>query len=106
MAAQDNLNKKQFYHGTSAALKPGDYLSPKGANEFGRHETESGRSHVYATLDEDTAWGYAIDHAGSVDRAHVYQVQPTGKTEPDPNAGEYPAIRTRARMKVTRELAY
>lgn len=101
MSASDNLSPQQFFHGTSARLQPGDYLSPKGANAYGRAEDESGRSHVYFTADKNQAWSYAYARGGS--EPHVYQVEPTGKYEEDP-LDLYDSARTRARLRVVREL--
>jgi hypothetical protein len=100
MAASDHLSGPQFFHGTSAELQPGDYLSPRGANESGRIEDESSRRHVYFTADPYHAYGYALraqqQRGGN---ANVYQVQPTGKTEADP-MDENDSGRTRARLRV------
>jgi hypothetical protein len=111
MSAQRHPNEEQFFHGTTAKFEPGDYLTPKGANEHGRYEEEGGRSHVYITPDIDRAETYAHARAGSPhwrwdsydEGPKVYQVQPMGKIEPDPG-DEYASARTRARVKVIRRL--
>jgi hypothetical protein len=101
MAASDHLSSAQFFYGTNAELEPGSYLSPKGANDYGRLEDESSRGHVYFTADRYQAYGYALraqqQRGGN---ANVYQVQPTGKTEADP-MDEYDSGRTRTRLRVT-----
>ena len=100
MAASDHLSGAQFFHGTNAELEPGDYLTPNGANAYGRLEDESSRRHVYFTADPYHAYGYALraqQQRGGA--ANVYQVAPTGKTEADP-VDEYDSGRTRARLRV------
>lgn len=111
MSAQDNLNQVQFYHGTNAELNPGDVLTAKGANEYGRAEAGSRTGHVYATTDLEQAWTYARSRSSAADGVwhqghvgHVYQVQPTGKVTADPNGYTSDSVQTRARLKVLGEV--
>lgn len=100
MAANEHLSPDQFFHGTNAELEPGSYLTPQGANKYGRFEDESGRGHVYFTADKFHAYGYAVGRAQQRGgKPNVYQVEPMGKVEPDPS-DEYDSGRTRARMRV------
>lgn len=106
MAASDHLSPMQFFHGTSAHFEPGDFLTPQGANAYGRAEETSGRGFVYFTADKDQARNYAQaraenDYQGT--GPHVYQVEPMGKYSEDPN-DLYDSGRTRARLRVIREV--
>ena len=108
MTASDHLQPQQFfYHGTNADLKPGDYLSPRGANDYGRAEGASHRSYVYATYALEQAWTYARSRVSAADGqlheghvGNVYQVQPTGKVTSDPDGYTDASVRTKARFKV------
>lgn len=105
MSAQDHLNPVQFYHGTVASFAPGDVLTPKGANDFGRNESGSGRGFVYMTADQDQAWNYAYARAEEIRpnaAPHVYEVEPLAKYEEDPN-DSYDSVRTRGRVRVIGE---
>jgi hypothetical protein len=109
MTAQDNLSRPQFFHGTDAKFAPGDLLTPRGANQYGRQETESGRGYVFMTGDQDQARNYAAARAGGgnwqIQGGHVYQVEPTGKYQEDPN-DLYDSVRTRAKVRVVKEMTY
>lgn len=104
MAASDNINDQQFYHGTWAGwLKKGQVLkSAKDRIEKDLGITNYGLSsphHVYVTTDpEDAKWyaqqGYAalekMGHKiGNIPvigaRPVVYRVQPRGTVEKDPS---------------------
>ena len=74
-----------FYHGTAAALSPGMLVSPGHPSNY-----EAGRTanHVYfSALLEPAVWGaelaVALTHADTP--GHVYEVEPTGPFEDDPN---------------------
>lgn len=70
-----------FYHGTKAALGVGDVLVPGYGSNF-----EEGRvsNNIYfsATLDAAT-WGAEL--AAGEGEGHIYEVEPTGPFEDDPN---------------------
>lgn len=77
--------KGPFFHGTRAALRIGDELVPGQLSNF-----HSGRvmNHIYFTALVDTAvWGaeLAVALAGQNQRGHVYEIEPTGAFEDDPN---------------------
>jgi rifampin ADP-ribosyltransferase len=74
-----------FYHGTKSALEVGDELVPGHGSNF-----QVGRvsNNIYFTALVDTAaWGaeLATALAGSVERGHIYIVEPLGPFEDDPN---------------------
>lgn len=74
-----------FFHGTAAALDPGEGLVAGRASNY-----HQGRvmNHVYFTALVDTAaWGAELGTAlaGDPHRGHIYEVEPTGPFEDDPN---------------------
>ncbi|MDR1635648.1 MAG: NAD(+)--rifampin ADP-ribosyltransferase [Bifidobacteriaceae bacterium] len=70
-----------FYHGTKSALRPGDLLEPGHASNFG---TRQPANFVYLTATMDAAtWGAEL--AVGDRRGRIYQVEPTGPIEDDPN---------------------
>ncbi|WP_369056227.1 NAD(+)--rifampin ADP-ribosyltransferase [Kineococcus terrestris] len=79
-----------FFHGTRAALRAGDEVTPGRPSNF-----HAGRvmNHVYFTaLLETAVWGAELAVAlagpegdGGGGRGHVYQVEPAGPFEDDPN---------------------
>ena len=74
-----------FFHGTRAALQVGDELVPGRRSNF-----HAGRvmNHVYFTaLVETAAWGAELASAlaGDDQSGFVYEVDPTGPFEDDPN---------------------
>ena len=70
-----------LYHGTRAALKPGDLIGPGYATNYG---TGRKANHVYfaATL-EAAVWGAEL--AMGEGRGRIYIVEPTGPFGDDPN---------------------
>jgi hypothetical protein len=93
----------RFYHGTRAALKPGDLIEP--GDERGRMTT-----HVYLTPDPDAAIWEAELAAGE-GPARVYIVEPVGRIEDAPElTGQkspgHPsmAFRSREPLRVTGEV--
>jgi hypothetical protein len=74
-----------FFHGTRAALLPGDELVPGHGSTFQPGRTSH---HVYfAALVETAVWGAELASAlaGGGERGRVYVVQPLGPLEDDPN---------------------
>ncbi len=74
-----------FFHGTKSALAVGDELIAGYGSNF-----QSGRvmNNIYFTALVDTAaWGaeLATALAGVEDRGHIYEVEPLGPFEDDPN---------------------
>jgi rifampin ADP-ribosylating transferase len=70
-----------FFHGTKADLRPGDLLEPGRSSNFGSGATAS---FVYLTATIDAAtWGAEL--AKGDGRGRIYEVEPTGPFEDDPN---------------------
>jgi rifampin ADP-ribosylating transferase len=70
-----------FYHGTKASLLPGDLLKPGYSSNFGQRKTAN---YVYLTATLDAAtWGAELGVGEGPGR--IYQVEPTGPIEDDPN---------------------
>lgn len=70
-----------FYHGTKADLRPGDVLGPGCRSNFGERRTAN---YVYLTANLDAAtWGAELSVGEAPGR--IYQVEPTGPVEDDPN---------------------
>ena len=80
MYAADVPPGQIFYHGTKADLKIGDLLAPG----YGSNFVERELNHIYfsATLDAAT-WGAEL--ARGEGRGRIYNVEPTGPFEDDPN---------------------
>lgn len=79
--AKAPLDNGPFYHGTKAALKPGDLLKPGRHSNYGKQKKAN---YVYLTATMDAAvWGaeLAIENGCG----HIYVVEPTGFFEDDPN---------------------
>lgn len=74
-----------FFHGTGAALQVGDELVPGRASNF--HRGRAMNNIYFTTLLETAAWGaeLAAALAGRGERGYVYEVEPTGPFEDDPN---------------------
>jgi rifampin ADP-ribosylating transferase len=101
-----------FFHGTKSALDPGDELVPGYGSNF-----QSGRvsNNIYFTALVDTAaWGaeLATSLAGTGERGHIYEVEPLGPFEDDPNVTNkrFPgnptqSYRTRSPLRVVGEVA-
>ncbi len=70
-----------FYHGTKAALKPGDLLVPGYSSNYGERK-KANYVYLTATLDAST-WGAELAIGDQLGR--IYRVEPTGPIEDDPN---------------------
>lgn len=70
-----------FYHGTRADLKIGDFLTAGFRSNYNENVI---MNHVYFTALKDGA-GFAVELAKGENPARVYQVEPTGDWENDPN---------------------
>jgi len=65
---------QRFYHGTKAALKPGDLIEPGDSSNFGKRKRAS---YVYLTGTLDAAiWGAELALGEGPGR--IYLVEPTG----------------------------
>jgi len=77
----DNPDPGPFYHGTKAALEHGGLLQPGFDSNFGAGRTAN---FVYLTATLDAAiWGAEL--AAGDQPGRIYQVEPTGPFEDDPN---------------------
>lgn len=96
-----------FFHGTKALLQPGELLVPGFTSNFGRGDVAN---FIYLTATMDAAiWGAEL--ALGEGPGHVYEVEPTGEFENDPNLTDqkYPgnptrSYRTRDALRVVREI--
>lgn len=75
------LDSGPFYHGTKAALKPGDLLEPGYSSNYGERK-KANYVYLTATLDAAT-WGAEL--AVGDEPGRIYRVEPTGPIEDDPN---------------------
>jgi len=96
-----------LYHGTKAALAPGDLIEPGFASNYGQSVIAN---FVYVTAFLDGAV-LAAEMATGDGAPHVYVVQPTGSIDDDPNLTDqkFPgnptrSYRTRAPLRVTSEV--
>ena len=74
-----------FLHGTRASLEVGDELVPGRTSNFQASRTSN---HVYFTTVLETAvWGAELASAlaGGGERGRIYEVEPSGPFEDDPN---------------------
>ena len=77
----NHLNIKRYYHGTKANLKSGDYIKPGFASNFGKRKISK---YVYFSETLDAAiWGAELALGTGPER--IYEIQPTGPFEDDPN---------------------
>jgi rifampin ADP-ribosylating transferase len=75
------LDSGPFYHGTKADLKVGDLLEPNYHSNYGERKKAN---YVYLTATLDAAvWGAELAIGDNPGR--IYQVEPTGTFENDPN---------------------
>lgn len=102
-----SLDSGPFYHGTKADLKPGDMLEPGFNSNYGEQKKAN---FVYLTATLDAAiWGAELAMGNEPGR--IYQVEPTGPIEDDPNLTDkkFPgnptrSYRTRQPLKVVGEV--
>ncbi|MSW63265.1 MAG: NAD(+)--rifampin ADP-ribosyltransferase [Actinobacteria bacterium] len=104
-----------FLHGTRAAFAPGDLVLPGRPSHF---RPERPLMHVYfTTRPEAAAWGAELAAALALEaadppEARVYEVEPTGPFEDDPNVTDkkFPgnptrSYRSRAPLRVVGEVS-
>jgi hypothetical protein len=89
-----SLDNGPFYHGTRADLKVGDLLT---AGFKSNYRPEITMNHIYFTALPDGA-GLAAELSKGAGHARVYQVEPTGEFENDPNVTDkkFPGNPTRS----------
>jgi rifampin ADP-ribosylating transferase len=81
MTATDETVPCKFYHGTRAALKPGDLIASGYSSNYGKRKQASW---VYLTGTLEAAvWGAELAVGDGPGR--IYVVEPTGPIEDDPN---------------------
>jgi hypothetical protein len=104
MAASDHLSESQF-HGTNAELHPGDKVVP---TDIGTSERGAGE-YSFFTGNKANADYYAHRtahlHGGE---PRVYEIQPHGDVEPDPDdtADWAASFRTPGHLEVKREVPF
>ena len=88
------LDDGPFFHGTKADLQPGDLLT---AGFRSNYRPEVVMNHVYFTALRDGA-GLAAELAAGNGEPRVYEVEPTGAFEDDPNVTDkkFPGNPTRS----------
>ncbi|MFN0282055.1 MAG: NAD(+)--rifampin ADP-ribosyltransferase [Kineosporiaceae bacterium] len=74
-----------FFHGTRSVLDAGGELVAGYGSNF--QEGRVSNNVYFTTLVETAAWGAELASAlaGSTDRGHIYEVEPSGPFEDDPN---------------------
>lgn len=105
------LDDGPFFHGTAATLVPGDLLT---AGFRSNYRPDVVMRHVYFTAMRDGAGlaaELAVELLGGSAAAHVFEVEPTGEFEDDPNVTDkkFPgnptrSFRTTAPLRVIREV--
>ncbi|MGV2951557.1 NAD(+)--rifampin ADP-ribosyltransferase [Glutamicibacter sp. AGC46] len=90
----NELDDGPFFHGTKAELQPGEVLT---AGFPTNYRPEIIMNHIYFTAFADGA-GLAAEIAALEGTAHVYEVEPTGAYENDPNVTDkkFPGNPTRS----------
>jgi rifampin ADP-ribosylating transferase len=75
------LDQGPFYHGTKSVLKPGDLLEPGFNSNYGEQKKAN---FIYMSATMNAAiWGAELAQGDGPGR--VYEVEPTGPFENDPN---------------------
>ncbi len=102
------LDSGPFFHGTQADLGPGDVLEAGRSSNFGAERKTANFVYLTATMDA-AVWGAEL--AAGEGRGRIYQVEPTGPFEDDPNLTDqkFPgnptrSYRTRDPLRVVREV--
>ena len=88
-----------FFHGTKADLAAGQLLEPGNTSNFGTGQ-RANFIYLTATLDAAT-WGAEL--AQGEGRGRIYQVEPTGTIEDDPNLTNQRFVGNPTRSYRTRE---
>jgi len=101
------LDEGPFYHGTKAAMAPGDLLEVGFRSNYGEQKQAN---FLYFTATMDAAiWGAELAVGDQPGR--IYQVEPTGEFENDPNLTDkrFPgnptrSYRTRSALRIVGEV--
>ena len=81
MESTYELSLQKFFHGTKADLKPGDLIEPGFSSNYGQRNKAK---YIYLTATLDAAiWGAEL--AVGEGPGKIYNVEPTGPIEDDPN---------------------
>lgn len=94
-----------FLHGTRASFAPGDLVLPGRPSHF---RPDRPLAHVYFTTRPETAaWGAELaaaltPDASDLPRARVYEVEPTGPFEDDPNVTDKKLLATEPLLPLPR----
>ena len=101
------LDEGPFFHGTKADLRVGDLLTPGFRSNY---RPEVVMNHIYFTAVRDGA-GLAAELAAGHGEPRVYEVEPTGPFEDDPNVTDkrFPgnptqSFRSREALRVVGEM--
>lgn len=78
----DEVSKWTYFHGTKAALQPGDRIEPGHVANFGPAPRTANFVYFTRTLDA-SVWGAEL--AAGAGPGRIYRVEPTGPFEDDPN---------------------
>ncbi len=107
----DALDDGPFFHGTAAALQPGAMLTPGFRSNY---RPDVVMNHVYFTSRREGAGlaaELAVELLGGTGVPRVYEVEPTGVFEDDPNVTDkkFPgnptrSFRTTQPLRVVREV--
>jgi hypothetical protein len=94
MAATDEPDSQQFYHGTKANLRQGELIEPGYNSNYGKRKMAA---YVYLSATLNAAiWGAEL--AVGEGPGRIYIVEPTGPIEDDPNLTDkrYPGNPTKS----------
>ena len=109
--ADCSLVSGPFFHGTRVRLQASDELMPGRISNF--HPGRVMNNIYFTTLLDTAAWGaqLAAALAGQDQRGYIYEVEPTGPFEDDPNVTNkmFPgnitqSFRSRHPLRVTRQV--
>jgi rifampin ADP-ribosyltransferase len=93
VSASDNLNEKQFYHGTNRPYASGDVIDPREKHDRVHNISQSDR--VYMTTDPARASFYADKAADKFGgEPKVFKVEPTGPYNQDTQTLRTPENKT------------
>jgi hypothetical protein len=113
MAAEDALEHRQFYHGTNAALQPGDMLHPNHTAEGFNKQHPEHSDFVWMTNQLKDADWYARRRTQKKQTdppGHVYEIEPQGLHAPadtlTPGKKSNTAHVSLAPAKVIREVSH
>lgn len=80
MAAEDNLNPQQFYHGTFHTFSPGDVVDPSEPHAANHELSAPGTAYFSSDVSSASFWARrAVTHSAPDASPRVYQVEPLGE---------------------------